>query len=70
MKKDYVKPITTVLGVDMPTHILSGSDKITGDISGETSIFSGGSSDNDPDKEKGGDAKPNFWDSFNWKEEK
>ena len=70
MKKNYVKPITTVLGVDMPTHILAGSYKITGDIGGDTSIESGGSSENDPDKGKGGDAKPNFWDSFNWKEEK
>lgn len=70
MKKNYVKPVTTVISVDMPTHILAGSDKITGDIGGDTRIEFGESSENDPDKEKGGDAKPNFWDSFNWKEEK
>lgn len=69
MKKNYVKPMTTVLGVDMPTHILSGSDKITGDIGGDTHIGSGGSSDNDPDKGKGGDAKLNLWDdSEDWEE--
>ena len=69
MKKNYVKPITTVLGVDMPTHILSGSDKITGDIGGDTRIEFGGSSENDPDKEKGGDAKLNLWnDPEDWEE--
>ena len=61
--------MTTVFGVDMPTHILSGSDKITGDIGGETDIDYGGSSDNDPDKEKGGDAKFNLWsDPEDWEE--
>lgn len=69
MKKNYVKPITTVLGVDMPTHILSGSDKITGDIGGDTRIEFGGSSENDPDKGKGGDAKLNLWnDPEDWEE--
>ena len=69
MKKNYVKPITTVLGVDMPTHILSGSDKITGDIGGDTRIEFGGSSENDPHKEKGGDAKLNLWnDPEDWEE--
>ena len=69
MKKNYVKPVTTVLGVDMPTHILSGSDKITGDIGGDTRIEFGGSSENDPDKGKGGDAKLNLWnDPEDWEE--
>lgn len=69
MKKNYVKPITTVLGVDMPTHILAGSDKITGDIGGDTRIEFGGSSENDPDKGKGGDAKLNLWnDPEDWEE--
>ena len=38
MKKNYVKPVTTVISVDMPTHIPAGSDKITGDNGGDTRI--------------------------------
>lgn len=69
MKKNYVKPMTTVFGVDMPTHILSTSDKITGDINGNTPIGSGGTSEQDPDKGKGGDAKFNLWsDPEDWEE--
>ena len=69
MKKNYVKPVTTVISVDMPTHILAGSDKITGDIGGDTRIEFGGSSENDPGKEKGGDAKLNLWnDPEDWEE--
>ena len=71
MKKKYVKPTVVVYSMDMGMEVLStsgGSPSITGDIGGETPINSGGSSDNDPDKLRGGDAKSSIFDKA-WDED-